>query len=151
MWIRAHLAQPLFGLLCAACGLAAFAIAWTPQSVGCTSDSIIVVGSPRHVVRPCIPYTDGGLPFVLQNDPLTGMAIVAAALLTVAVAVGALWFRRRHVVGGRTLVWAATILLALALAWPVMFSHLGILSELFVPSLVCAVLATASTFGLTPA
>lgn len=146
MWIRTHLTPPLFGLLCAAFGLAAFAIAWTPLTVGCTAGSIIPDGTQQPLVPQCWPYTDGGLPFVLQSDPLTGMAIVTAALLAVGVALGVLWFLRRHVVAGRSIVAAATILLALALAWPVVFSHLAILSALFVPSLVCALLAAASTF-----
>jgi hypothetical protein len=109
-----------------------------------------VVGSQPHVVPACIPYTDRGLPFVLQNDPPTGMAIVAAALLTVAVALGALWFGRQHMVGGRSIIWTATVLLTLALVWPVVFSHLGILSALFLPSLVYALLAAASTFRSAP-
>jgi hypothetical protein len=90
-----------------------------------------------------------GLPFVLQSDPATGRAIVAAALLTVAVALGALWFRRGRRVGGQRIEWAATILLALAR--PVAFSHLGLLSALFVPSFMCALLAAASTFRPAPA
>jgi hypothetical protein len=145
MWIRAHLTPPLFGLLCAAFGLAAFAIAWTPLTVGCTASVLLVYDRQRPQAPLCMPYTDGGLPFVLQSDPPTGTAIVAAALLAVTVALGAFWFRWRHVVGGRSLVWAATAVLALALAWPVVFSHVGILSALFVPSLVCALLAAAST------
>jgi hypothetical protein len=146
MSIRGRLTPPLFGLLCAAFGLAAFAVAWTPLTVGCTASRLIGSGSQQPLRPRCIPYTDGGLPFVLQSDPPTGMAIVAAVLLSVVVAVGALWFRRRHVVAGRSIVWAATILLVLVLAWPVVFSHLGILSVLFVPSLVCDLLAAASAF-----
>jgi hypothetical protein len=144
IWIRSRLTPALFGLLCAASGLAAFAIAWTPLTVGCTVGYVIVVGSQRPLRPPCISYTDGRLPFVLQSDPPTGMAVVAA-LLTIAVALGALWFGRRYVTGGRSIVWAATTLLGLALAWPVAFSHLSVLSALFVPSLVSALLAAAST------
>ena len=150
MSIRVHLTPALFGLLCAAFGLAALAIAWTPLTVGCTASSLIGSGSQQPLRPRCIPYTDGGLPFVLQSDPATGRAIVAAALLTIAVALGALWFRRGHRVGGQRIVWAATILLVLALAWPVAFSHVGLLSALFVPSFMCALLSAASTF-LAPA
>lgn len=142
MMIRAHRTLPLFGLLCAAFGLAAFALAWTPLTVGCIASSI--VGSLQPRVPRCVPYTDGGLPFVLQSDPPTGTAIVAAALLAVVVALGVLWSRRRHGVAGRRIVWAATTLLVLALAWPVVFSHVGLLSALFVPSLMCALLAATS-------
>jgi hypothetical protein len=150
MSIRVHLTPVLFGLLCAAFGLAAVAIAWTPLTVGCVASSLIVYGSQHPRGSHCIPYTDGGLPVVLQSDPATGRAIVAAALLTVVVALGALWFRRGHRVGGQRMVWAATMLLALALAWPVVFSHLGLLSALFVPSFVCALLAAATTFRPAP-
>jgi hypothetical protein len=106
MMIRTHRTLPVFGLLCAVFGLAAFALAWTPLTLGCTAVSIIVVGSRQPRGPPCVPYTDGGLPFVLQSDPPTGTAIVAAALLAVAVALGVLWFRRRHSDQART--WSAT-------------------------------------------
>jgi hypothetical protein len=77
------------------------------------------------------------------------MAIVAAAVLTLALALGAVWFHRWHRAGGRSMIWVATVLLALALAWPVTFSHVGILSALFVPSLVCALFTAVSTFRST--